>query len=216
MRKLLTFATLFLAFSLFIPHVSYSQTINNDSAEAKYEWVDLGLSVKWASCNLGASHLSGYGDFYSWGNLSTSNSFTAGKCKTYNVAIDDIAGSLQYDVARVNMKGTWRLPTQAECEELIMNCDWTWCSMNGVYGFEVRSKVNGNSIFLPASGAYEDYADKNYDKGVLGCYWTSNPADKKFGESHMNEAYVLRFTSNGAYTLYYNKYYGYTIRPVCD
>lgn len=180
-----------------------------------YEWVDLGLSVRWATCNLGANKPYGYGDFYSWGALASSYSFNPDSCRTYNKAIDDINRSQQYDAASVKMQGTWRLPTQVECEELIKNCIWTWAERNGTYGFEVKSKVNSNSIFLPASGVYES-PENNTDTGVLGCYWTSTPADKKYKESYLKEAFALRFTSNGPYTLYYNKYFGYNIRPVCD
>lgn len=182
-----------------------------------YEWVDLGLSVRWATCNLGASKPYGYGDYYSWGALATYNHFDQTECTTFNVAIDDISARQEYDAARVNRGGTWRLPTKEECEELIKNCIWTWSVREGVYGYEVRSKVNNNSIFLPASGYYDsEYQESNIDLRVLGNYWTSTPAERKFGDCYMNEAYVLRFTSNGPYTMYYNKYYGHTIRPVCD
>ena len=181
-----------------------------------YYWVDLGLSVRWATSNLGATTPYRYGDFYSWGALSTTYSYSADKSKTYNVPLDNISGSPEYDAARVNLKSTWRIPTKDECEELIKNCVWTWTTKNGVSGFEVKSKVNTNSIFLPASGVYDESPEKNNDTGVLGCYWTSTPADKKYMESYLKEAFVLRFTANGQYTLYYNKYFGYNIRPVCD
>ena len=180
-----------------------------------YYWVDLGLSVRWATSNLGATAPYGYGDFYSWGALSTTYSYSADKSKTFNVPVDNICANPQYDVARLNLKSTWRMPTKEECEELIKGCVWTWTTKNGVSGFEVKSKVNSNSIFLPASGVYES-PENNNDTGVLGCYWTSTPADKKYMDSYLKEAFVLRFTSNGPYTLYYNKYFGYNVRPVCD
>jgi TonB family protein len=180
-----------------------------------YYWVDLGLSVRWATSNLGATTPYGYGDFYSWGALSTTYSYSADKSKTFNAPVDNICANPQYDVARLNLKSTWRMPTKEECEELIKDCVWTWTTKNGVSGFEVKSKVNSNSIFLPASGVYES-PENNNDTGVLGCYWTSTPADKKYMDSYLKEAFVLRFTSNGPYTLYYNKYFGYNVRPVCD
>jgi len=180
-----------------------------------YEWVDLGLSVRWATCNLGASKPHGYGDFYSWGALATSYSFNPEKSSTFNKGIDDISRNPEYDAANVNMKGTWRLPTKEECEELIKNCTWTWTEKNGTLGYEVKSKTNNNSIFLPAAGSYEN-TDTNNERGVIGTYWTSTPADKKYESVYLKEAFVLRFTSSSPYTLYYNKYFGFSIRAVCD
>ena len=113
------------------------------------------------------------------------------------------------------MKGTWRLPTKEECEELIKNCTWTWTEKNGTLGYEVKSKTNNNSIFLPAAGSYEN-TDTNNERGVIGTYWTSTPADKKYEGVYLKEAFVLRFTSSSPYTLYYNKYFGFSIRAVCD
>lgn len=192
-------------------------TVDNRGNHNGYDWVDLGLSVRWATCNLGAEYPYSHGNFYSWGALSTTSSYDPSKSLTYNNAIDNITESSKFDAAHIIMKGTWRIPTKEECEELIKKCTWTWVQNNGISGFVIKSKVNGNCIFLPASGVYEEpTVNINNEANTLGCYWTSTPADKKFAEEHLKEAYALRFTSNGPYTLFYSKYFGYNIRPVCD
>lgn len=116
-----------------------------------HEWVDLGLSVKWATCNVGASSLSAYGNYYAWGETRTKSEYNYSNSVTYEKSMGDIAGSSQYDAARANWGSSWRLPTKAEFQELINNCTWTWTSQGGHNGYKVTGK-NGNSIFLPAAG----------------------------------------------------------------
>ncbi|MCD8303544.1 MAG: hypothetical protein LUC86_01770, partial [Prevotellaceae bacterium] len=116
-----------------------------------HEYVDLGLSVKWATCNVGGSYPSVYGDYYAWGETSTKSSYDEDNCKTYNVSMGSIAGNSSYDAARANWGGTWRLPTADEIDELIDKCDWEWTTRGGHAGYKVTGP-NGNSIFLPAAG----------------------------------------------------------------
>lgn len=97
---------------------TYQSTPNTATVEA----VDLGLSVKWASCNVGAHSSESYGSYYTWS-------------ETNNIEWSD----------------NWRMPTASEMRELRDNCDWRWTNVNGIYGYRVTGK-NGNSIFLPASG----------------------------------------------------------------
>lgn len=94
-----------------------------------HEWVDLGLSVKWATCNVGAYSPSDFGRYFSWSSS---------------------------DIARSNWGGTWRTPTEAEFKELQTKCDWTWTTQGCKYGMKVTSKGNGKSIFLPAAGMLEN------------------------------------------------------------
>ena len=91
-----------------------------------HEYVDLGLSVKWATCNVGASKPEDYGNDYAWGETSTKSSYTSDSSKTYGKQMNDIKGNSQYDAARANWGGTWRLPTGAELEELKNKCTWRW------------------------------------------------------------------------------------------
>jgi hypothetical protein len=121
--------------------------------------VDLGLSVFWASCNLGAESPEEYGDYYAWGETKPKTSYTEtnyayydDNLKQYTDIGVNISGT-QYDAATVNLGGDWRMPTKDEMEELIDNCTWEWIQTNGKNGFKVTGK-NGNSIFLPAAGCH--------------------------------------------------------------
>lgn len=105
--------------------------------------VDLGLSVKWANCNVGATSPEKYGGYYTW---------EEGK-----------------KMVRTKWGGSWRMPTSAEQRELNEKCTWTWTKHNGVAGMKVTGP-NGNSIFLPAAG-YRDGAGV-HGAGTLGDVWS--------------------------------------------
>ena len=97
-----------------------------------YEYVDLGLSVKWANCNVGANKPEDYGNYYAWGETITKSLYTSDNSKTYGLSISELQtqgyidseGNLtsQYDAARTNWGGRWRMPTYDELDELIDNC----------------------------------------------------------------------------------------------
>ena len=135
-------------------------------------YVDLGLSVKWATCNVGAYKPEGYGDLYAWGELEPKESYTwenyrfgAGdelpfkrKLSKYNtdrnrgVVDNKTTLDLVDDVANVRWGGSWRMPTLEEWTELRQNCTWTVDSINGVKGLRATSNKPGytdRSIFLP-------------------------------------------------------------------
>ena len=98
----------------------------------KPEYVDMGLSVKWATFNIGASHPEDYGEYFAWGEMNEKD-----------------------DVAREKWGGNWRMPSYAEFQELLDNCTWTWTMQNGVNGIVFESKINGNTVFFPAAGRYQ-------------------------------------------------------------
>ena len=119
--------------------------------------VDLGLSVYWASCNLGAEKPEEYGEYYAWGETKPKSSYTRNNYSYYDVNTtqytdigDDISGT-QYDAATVNLGSDWRTPTEDEMLELINKCTWEWTQVSGINGYKVTG-TNGNSIFLPAAG----------------------------------------------------------------
>ena len=115
-------------------------------------YADLGLSVKWATRNVGADSPEESGDFFAWGEIATKDDYTEDNSLTYgNKEIQDISGNPEYDAARANWGGTWRLPTMEECEEFLDNCQFEWTQFNGQNGFKVTGP-SGNSIFLPAAG----------------------------------------------------------------
>ena len=155
-------------------------------AQGDHEYVDLGLSVKWATCNVGATTPEGYGDYFAWGETSTKTKYTEDNSKTSGSSMGDISGNSSYDAARANWGGLWRIPTEAEMQELNDRCNWTWTTHNGVKGYKVTGP-NGNSIFLPAAGYRR--MSRIHSAGSLGYYWSSTPA-----KSSVYSAYELSFT----------------------
>lgn len=200
------------------------------SGNNAHEYVDLGLpsGLKWATCNVGATTPEEYGNYYCWGEIEIemgdydwsaySWSYDAYNTMTkYNT--NELFGfkgfvdgknvlDAEDDVAAVLWGGNWRMPTKLEVQELIDNCEWEWTLQNGVKGCRVASKVNGNSIFLPAAGSMED--DELISESINGCYWT-----KSLHEKVTNSAYQLLFgiSYRNAYYSYRNN--GYVVRPVC-
>ena len=161
-----------------------------------HAFVDLGLSVKWATMNVGANSPEDPGRFISWG--WTSDSYYSGTDKTL---------PLEYDVAHEAFGGDWRMPTIEEIKELKDNCSWTWITKDRVtVGYEVKSKINGNSIFLLAAGIVDDLVHSE----PCGYYWSSSIST--FGQS--SYAQGLKFTSGATETLNISSDHGLTIRPV--
>ena len=187
-----------------------SFTTNSDTPNHNgHEYVDLGLSVKWATCNVGANKPEGNGDYYAWGEVITKDFYDEETCDTDNTLFgEDISGYEDYDVAAYKLGGGWRMPTKAEMKELKNKCDWKWTTQNGVNGYKVTSK-NGNYIFLPAAG-YR-YDDSYFDVGGYGNYWCSTPVS---AVSH--KSYGLFFSVIERDILYYYREYGRSVRPVID
>ena len=173
-----------------------------------YAWVDLGLSVRWATCNVGASSPSDYGNYYAWGETTTKSSYTVGNSKTRGVSPGDISGSTRYDAATANWGSGWRMPTRAEFKELVDKCTWEWTSRGGHDGYEVTGP-NGKSIFLPAAGLR--YGTSLDDAGGNGYYWSSTP----YG-SFAQIAYSLYFNSGSHLVDWYASNLGRSVRPVSD
>ena len=180
-----------------------------DEPKDGHEYVDLGLSVKWATCNVGASKPEEYGDYFAWGETSTKEEYTEENSLTYGKKMSDIAGNAQYDAARANWGGSWRMPTEYEWQELIDKCKWEWGKVNGVKVNKVTGP-NGNSIFLPAAG-YRD-GSSLYGAGSIGYYWSSTP-----DEGSDYRAYIL-FFYGGDHSMYcyYFRSSGSSVRPVLE
>ena len=189
------------------PVISSSSSLNPPDVTGKingHEYVDLGLSVKWATCNVGATSPSDYGNYYSWGEINVKREYS--NSKIYEKSIDCIAGNSLYDAARANWGETWRLPTKAEFQELIDMCSWIWVSQGGRNGFRVTGP-SGGSIFLPAAGWYS--GSMRYRAGMYGRYWSST----SYGNG--KEAYSLYIGESGCDMAEVDYYYGRSIRPVC-
>ena len=179
-----------------------------DTPTVGIEAVDLGLSVKWATCNVGANSPEEYGDYFAWGEVSPEYSYTSYNCSTYGVSMTDISGNPQYDAATANWGGAWRMPTKAELEELLSNCTWEWTTLNGVNGRKVTGP-NGNSIFLPAAG-YR-YGTSSGHVGSGGYYWSSTPY-----EDDDCYACFLYFYSGYCDWGWGSRYHGQSVRPVLE
>lgn len=178
-----------------------------------HEYVDMGLSVKWATCNVGASKPEDYGDYYAWGETEVKDDYSESNyayCKRsflrtkYDSLGGNIAGT-EFDVARKKWGSTWRLPTHTEQDELINNCTLTWTRQKGVNGYKVTSKKNGNSIFLPLP-AVRVVGD------AYGCYLSGSLY--VFDSSY---AYVLGFLDSDC-NLYDGSHRsgGHSVRPVSE
>ena len=179
------------------------------------EAIDLGLpsGIKWASCNVGATKPEEYGGYYAWGETEVKDSYSTDTYKYYqngnymNIG-SDISGT-EYDVAHVKWGGDWRMPTINECQELIDNCTSEWMTLNGVNGRMFTSNINGNSIFLPATGIRVDGDSGGINK--WGRFWSSTQSTSS------DWAYCL--DSNSDYVsadthVSYDRKYGITVRPV--
>ena len=201
--------------------------------ENGYEWVDLGLSVKWATCNVGANKPEEYGDYFAWGETEPKTKYSwetykwcngsgdtqtkyCTDCYFGNFGTIDNKTQLELndDAARANWGGSWRMPTDAELTELLEQCTWTPTSQNGVYGYKVTSKKSGytnKSIFLPGAGYRE--GSLLYDAGVsggYGCYWSSS-----LRTDHPYYARYAYFRGHVGRS-YNNRSHGFSVRPVCQ
>ena len=182
----------------------------SDGKHEGHEYVDLGLSVKWATCNVGATSPEDYGHYFAWGETSPKDEYTEDNCSTRKKQMSDIAGNAQYDAARANWGGDWRMPTKAEMQELRDRCTWTWTIQNDVItGYKVKGQ-NGNSIFLPYACGRD--GSSIYNAGSSGYYWSSTPYD-----NHNDfYAYCLGFHSSYRYVDYDYRNDGQSVRPVVE
>ncbi|MBQ4525000.1 MAG: hypothetical protein IJA00_02845 [Bacteroidaceae bacterium] len=189
------------------------------------EAVDLGLSVKWATCNVGASKPEEYGGYYAWGeteeksdyNLETykwgngTDFFMTKYCTNSNHGIVDnkIVLDPEDDVAHVKWGGSWRMPTISEFKELIDNCTLEWTTYNGVNG-QLVTGPNGNSIFLPAAG----FRDGTLLDGssAIGQYRSATLDDGPSSESCI----VIFHEGYNSWTPYGTRTRGDSVRPVTD
>lgn len=189
-----------------------SVTFSAPAVTEKY--VDLGLSVLWATYNVGASTPEGSGDYFAWGETEPKDDYSWSTYKWGTSARsltkytnDDGLTVLESsdDAASVVMGDDWRMPTRDEFDELVENCTWTWTTRNDVAGYEVKGQ-NGKSIFLPAAGSY--IGTDLGDEGSYGYYWTSSRYSSAMA------GYKFEFGPDDYSTSMNSRYYGFTVRAV--
>ena len=194
--------------------------------------IDLGLpnGTKWASCNVGATNPEEYGGYYAWGETEEKDVYNE-VTYLYATGVDgdgngwyddfhddtgfygiwqdlgDISGT-EYDVAHVKWGGNWCMPTIDDIQELYNNCTCEWTTLNGKNGRKFTSKINGNSIFLPAVGGRWDSGFDNV--GSRGTYWSSTQVSYV-----SDQANFLYFGSNYAsWSEFGHRGCGMSVRPV--
>jgi len=186
--------------------------------------INLGLSVRWACCNVGASSPASYGGYYAWGETETKSTYDWSTykwcrgsdtsmtkyCKNTNYGTVDNKTILEAsdDAATVNWGSPYRTPTSDELTELKDYCTWTWVTVGGIPGYKVTGS-NGNSIFLPAGGFFIE--TQALLKGEYGYYWTS-----ALDDSYYAGAQYLLFVSDNQYIFGSERYHGNHVRPVAS
>jgi len=197
---------------------------------AQHAYVDLGLSVKWATCNIGATQPWERGEFFSWGETENKriNNWDTYKysegahaltkyCSNPDYAWHGLVDSVSVldpedDVAHMKWGGTWRIPTKAQIDELLESCTWEWTTLNEVNGYRVTGKKPGytdRSIFLPVTGEYND--GKVFDYRLHGYYWSRN-----CGTVTSETAYTLEVYTKGSSAEIQSRYKSLAVRPVCE
>ena len=192
--------------------------IQSQTAAAPTGFVDLALpsGLLWCEHNVGAATPYEDGLYFSWGNVEghtgtdgydfgTSND--GPYASTPGAALEgNIPSNNTYDAARHNMGAPCRLPTVGEFQELNAQCDSEWTDEDGVAGRRFTSRINGNSIFFPASG--NRYGTVLYGHGSGGNYWSSSLSSSAGG-------YGLSFNSGGVHPAGGNdRFNGFSVRAV--
>ena len=190
--------------------------------------VDLGLSVYWAMCNIGAEKPEEYGDYYAWGETEPKENYSWSTYKwcngssstltkyntnsSYGTVDNKTVLEPEDDVAHVKLGGKWRMPTDAEWAELLTKCTWTWVTNyngSGINGRLVKA-TNGNSIFLPAAGFR--YGTVLYDAGSNGNFWSSS-----LNTFYPYFAWYVYFDSDNVSRLSSRyRFGGHSVRPVSE
>lgn len=192
--------------------------------------VDLGLSVKWAACNIGASVPEEFGGYYGWGETQIrTTERTWESCIWYG----GYRGFTKYtgdpedegfdgrsillpedDIATVSLGEGWRMPSEEEMRDLVTECTWTAHELNSVKGYIVTGP-SGKSIFMPMAGYIELNESEPRDVGNSLWFWTAQGAtssrlhDKAYGYNSSGD--YMKFLID--HPVYY-KVCGMSVRPV--
>lgn len=173
-----------------------------------YEYVDLGLSVMWATTNLYADNPQNAGRFFQWGNIHD-HTHPEGMANTLGFFDSDVQyADDRHDPARSKMGGRWRIPRKKEIEDLFYLCDWELVMIQNKKCYKITG-LNGNSIILPLAGYYHDNGKYYNQESMYFC-----------GESYGKEGvYYISMTDSvvemdRAYSERY--YYAVPVRAVAN
>lgn len=176
-------------------------------------FVDLGLSVFWAKYNLEATEETAPGEYFSWGEIRSKKVFSWGEYRygsadhvsKYTGTGLSVLEDLD-DAAYAAFGGAFRMPTQAEWDELRTQCHWEWKG-NGYLVSGKKPGFTGNSIFLPAAG--ERFEADLKDAGSVGYYWSSSlaPDRPQYGQGVVFQSDAVRPDS-------FERSLGLSVRPV--
>lgn len=207
-------------------------SVSAQATDDGFEYMDLGLSVKWATCNVGAEAPEESGYYFAWGEIAPKSEYswstyrycTDGKGKKFSkYAYRKRQGErdrkttldLVDDAAHANWGGNWRMPTNDELAELREGCRFVLEELNGVKGLRAYSKVNNNSIFIPFAGGYS--LNELTEVGIVGEYWSS---DLEYRADMYNRGSTLAkcsvFPPKDIMQGYAPRFLGMPVRPVWD
>ncbi len=192
----------------------------------------------WADRNIGAEEPWDYGYYFWWGDpvgykwendqwvasdgSLSGFSFTdtnAPTCKVNNARLlsrgwitEDYVLAPEFDPAQAQWGGGWRMPTRHELTNLIVNCEWTWMTTNGVKGYVVRGRGDfaAVSIFLPTAGWGNGTAWER--SGEYGHFWSSDPDS----DNNVPRTWRLNFRKSNVISMnmHYDRFVGTSCRPV--
>ncbi len=216
MKKIFYLVAL-VAISLLFVQCEQNELGKSSGKHNGHEYVDLGLpsGLKWATCNVGATTPEEYGDYFAWGEVESKVRYNWDTYKYYGgsnvtkyTGNDKTVLDPEDDAATANWGGAWRMPTTEEQDELREYCTWTWTSQNAVYGYKVTG-INDSSIFLPAAGIMD--GGTLSVAGSYGDYWSSS-----LYTDGPDYAYHVGFVSGYVNWHYGDRYFGLSVRPVCQ
>jgi hypothetical protein len=193
----------------------------HDTVQVVPEYVDLGLSVKWATFNVGAIAPEDYGNYFAWGEVEPKAEYswenykwgdgTASNMTKYNEKDGLTSLKLEDDAVHVNWGENWRMPTMEELDELKDKCQWEHNVNNeGIYG-SIAIGPNGNSIFFPYAG--NSHGGKEPGRDKIASIWSGDCGIYPYSHGYKDLDIFKdgEFQTDGS-----ENWVAQSVRPVCD
>ena len=214
---------------------------NGLGMENGYEYIDLGLSVRWATCNVGAKNPEDYGYYFAWGEVkpkttydwetyiyselfwATGDNYPGNYYLTKYCTEEDeglrgfidnkIKLEFKDDAAYVNRGGKWRIPTREEWQELIRFCNCEATIQNRVSGYKLTSTIEGYTDRSIFLPAAYLKNDMNVNKYDDGYYWSNLLNADNCNAAY---AYIINLDKEKIDEDDAGRAFGLSVRPVCD